>query len=81
MQGEKCTAWTQEEVQLLVKAVKLHPAGTVKRWEAIAVFINSHSSTSEIKTSQQVISKVKMLKNGYELYILAHAYFTTCVCC
>ena len=75
MQGEKCTAWTQEEVQLLVKAVKLHPAGTVKRWEAIAVFINSHSSTSEIKTSQQVISKVKMLKKMgmYLLYSLLHS--------
>ena len=62
IKGEKSTAWTQEEIQLLVKAVKLYPAGTVRRWEAIAVFINSHSSTSESKTSQQVISKVKILK-------------------
>ena len=55
--------WTMEEVQLLVKAVTLYPAGTVKRWETIAKYVNTHSGEgSSEKTSKQVISKVKTLQ-------------------
>ena len=59
-------SWSMEEVQLLVKAVNMFPAGTVKRWETIANFINTHSTTSEHepckeKDSKMVISKVKSL--------------------
>jgi DnaJ family protein C protein 2 len=55
--------WSREQVQLLVKAVTLHPAGTSKRWEVIATFINSHSAEgSKTKTPKQVINKVKALK-------------------
>ena len=46
--------WSAEELQLLVKAVTLHPAGTVRRWETIASFINTHSSSSRDKTAKQV---------------------------
>ena len=55
--------WTMEEVQLLVKAVTLYPAGTAKRWETIAKYVNAHSGEgSSEKTSKQVISKVKTLQ-------------------
>ena len=55
--------WTMEEVQLLVKAVTLYPAGTVKRWETIAKYVNTHSGEgSSEKTAKQVISKVKTLQ-------------------
>ena len=55
--------WTMEEVQLLIKAVTVYPAGTVKRWETIAKYVNAHSGEgSSEKTSKQVISKVKTLQ-------------------
>lgn len=55
--------WTMEEVQLLVKAVTLFPAGTVKRWETIAKYVNTHSvEASSEKTAKQVVSKVKALQ-------------------
>ena len=55
--------WTMDEVQLLVKAVTLYPAGTVKRWETIAKYVNTHSGEgSREKSAKQVISKVKTLQ-------------------
>ena len=55
--------WTVEEVQLLVKAVTMFPAGTVKRWDTIAKYINTHSGKgSREKVAKQVISKVKTLQ-------------------
>ena len=55
--------WSVDEVQLLVKAVTTFPAGTVKRWETIASFINTHSvDKSKEKTAKMVISKVKSLQ-------------------
>ena len=55
--------WTMEEIQILVKAVTLFPAGTVKRWETIAKYVNTHSGEgSSEKTAKQVISKVKALQ-------------------
>lgn len=55
--------WSMEEVQLLVKAVSTFPAGTVKRWEAIAMLVNTHSAEgSKEKNARMVISKVKDLQ-------------------
>lgn len=56
--------WSEEEQQLLVKAVSLFPAGTVRRWETVASFVNSHSSGegSKVKDAKMVISKVKALQ-------------------
>ncbi|CAI8044240.1 DnaJ homolog subfamily C member 2 [Geodia barretti] len=55
--------WSREEVQLLVKAVALHPSGTNKRWEVIAGFVHDHSKErgTRPKTPKQVIQKVKSL--------------------
>ncbi|ODM90339.1 DnaJ subfamily C member 2 [Orchesella cincta] len=39
--------WGHEELQLLIKAVNLFPAGTAQRWEVVANFINQHQSQDE----------------------------------
>lgn len=49
-------------MQLLVKALTLHPAGTMSRWDVIANYINKHSSSDVNKTGKQVISRVKNLQ-------------------
>ncbi|XP_077986160.1 dnaJ homolog subfamily C member 2-like [Glandiceps talaboti] len=54
--------WTDEELQLLIKAVNLFPAGTLSRWETIANFINQHSSTDVKRNAKDVINKAKNLQ-------------------
>ena len=55
--------WSPEEVQLLVKAVNIYPAGTVKRWDTIATYVNTHSSsTCKNKTAKHVIPQVKSMQ-------------------
>ena len=55
--------WSPEEIQLLVKAVTLYPAGTVKRWDTIATYVNTHSSgKTRNKTAKNVISQVKSMQ-------------------
>ena len=49
-------------MQLLVKALTLHPAGTIARWDVIANYINKHSSCDVKKTGKQVINRVKNLQ-------------------
>lgn len=39
----KKSLWTNENIQLLIKAVNLFPAGTMQRWEVVANFINQHA--------------------------------------
>ena len=61
----KSSNWPQEEVQLLVKAVNLFPAGTVRRWETVANFINTHAPSAggrKEKDAKMVIAKVKALQ-------------------
>ena len=44
----------------MVKAVVVYPVGTVKRWDTIATYVNTHSPDScKDKTAKNVISKVK----------------------
>ena len=54
--------WSNEEIQLLVKAVTLYSAGTLSRWDVIANYINKHSSSEVKKTSKQVINRVKNIQ-------------------
>eukprot|EP00091_Calanus_sinicus_P019621 TRINITY_DN498_c0_g1_i11.p1 TRINITY_DN498_c0_g1~~TRINITY_DN498_c0_g1_i11.p1 ORF type:complete len:244 (-),score=99.76 TRINITY_DN498_c0_g1_i11:243-953(-) len=55
--------WGTEELQLMIKAIKLFPAGTVNRWEVCAEFINQHND-SEPRTPKEVISKAKEMQSG-----------------
>lgn len=46
-----------------MKAVNLFPAGTVRRWELVANFVNTHSGEGcKEKDAKMVISKVKSLQ-------------------
>ncbi|OWF43581.1 DnaJ-like subfamily C member 2 [Mizuhopecten yessoensis] len=55
--------WKEEEVQFLIKAVNLFPAGTKERWEVIASFIKQHVTTSN-KTAKDVLGKAKNLQKN-----------------
>uniref|UniRef100_A0A1Y1KNC8 Uncharacterized protein n=1 Tax=Photinus pyralis TaxID=7054 RepID=A0A1Y1KNC8_PHOPY len=60
------TEWSQDNVQLLIKAVNLFPAGTNQRWEVVANFINQHGSFPDnvMKyNSKDVLAKAKDLQN------------------
>lgn len=58
--------WSQDDVQLLIKAVNLFPAGTNQRWEVVANYINQHSvNVKECKrTAKEVLTKAKELQKS-----------------
>jgi len=58
--------WSQDNVQLLIKAVNLFPAGTNQRWEVVANFINQHGSFPDNCSkynAKDVLAKAKDLQN------------------
>uniref|UniRef100_H2ZV09 DnaJ homolog subfamily C member 2 n=2 Tax=Latimeria chalumnae TaxID=7897 RepID=H2ZV09_LATCH len=54
--------WSEDDLQLLIKAVNLFPAGTNARWEVIANYMNLHSTTGIKRTAKDVIHKAKNLQ-------------------
>lgn len=54
--------WSEDDLQLLIKAVNLFPAGTNSRWEVIANYMNIHSSSGIKRTAKDVIGKAKSLQ-------------------
>eukprot|EP00066_Takifugu_rubripes_P010595 XP_003978560.1 PREDICTED: dnaJ homolog subfamily C member 2 [Takifugu rubripes] len=54
--------WNEEDLQLLIKAVNLFPAGTNARWEVIANYMNQHSTSGMKRTAKDVINKAKNLQ-------------------
>ncbi|XP_033157884.1 dnaJ homolog subfamily C member 2 [Drosophila mauritiana] len=61
---KKNELWSNENVQLLIKAVNLFPAGTAQRWDVIATFINQHSQDNTVLvTARDVLNKAKALQN------------------
>ncbi|XP_034382169.1 dnaJ homolog subfamily C member 2 [Cyclopterus lumpus] len=54
--------WNEEDLQLLIKAVNLFPAGTNARWEVIANYMNLHSTSGIKRTAKDVINKAKNLQ-------------------
>ncbi|KAH8295659.1 hypothetical protein KR018_002164 [Drosophila ironensis] len=64
---KKGDLWSNENVQLLIKAVNLFPAGTAQRWDVIATFINQHTppnaSNGVLVTARDVLNKAKALQN------------------
>lgn len=56
--------WTQADINLLIKAVNLFPAGTNQRWEVVANFMNQHGKRKESTvTAREVLSKAKELQS------------------
>ncbi|XP_006834430.1 PREDICTED: dnaJ homolog subfamily C member 2 isoform X2 [Chrysochloris asiatica] len=54
--------WSEDDLQLLIKAVNLFPAGTNSRWDVIANYMNIHSSSGVKRTAKDVIDKAKSLQ-------------------
>lgn len=59
-----CAPWSHEELQLLIKAVNVFPAGTNQRWEVVANFINQHAGSSVVRSAKEVLSKAKDLQSS-----------------
>lgn len=61
------STWSKEDVQTLIRAVNLFPAGTVQRWEAVTNFINQHNSSlpgaKATRNKKDVLAKVKELQS------------------
>lgn len=67
--------WSAQDTQLLVKAVNLFPAGTVKRWDVVTAYINQHSPTKLEVSCRDVLNKVKMLQNQRQTGKCSHSAF------
>lgn len=58
--------WSHANVQLLIKAVNLFPAGTISRWEVIANYLNQHGTNlGDMKFyAKDILNKAKELQSG-----------------
>ncbi|KAK8753069.1 hypothetical protein OTU49_002349 [Cherax quadricarinatus] len=64
-EGLSHKSWCQDDLQLLIKAVNLFPAGTTKRWDVVAEYINQHTPTTGIvRHAKEVLSKAKELQHS-----------------
>lgn len=65
-QVDKNAMWSPENVQVLIKAVNLFPAGTVQRWEVIANYLNQHCSNLANRkfVARDVLNKAKDLQSS-----------------
>ncbi|KAK3864990.1 hypothetical protein Pcinc_029363 [Petrolisthes cinctipes] len=63
-EGSSHKAWSTDDLQLLIKAVNLFPAGTSKRWEVVAEYINQHSTSNVVRQAKEVLSKAKELQHS-----------------
>lgn len=63
---DKNAIWCNENMQMLIKAVNLFPAGTVQRWEVIANYINQHGKIIGGKKfiSRDVLNKAKDIQSS-----------------
>lgn len=55
--------WSDNELQTLIKAVNLFPAGTNARWETIANFLKLHVADSN-RSAKEVLAKAKDLQKN-----------------
>lgn len=63
----KKNLWNNENVQLLIKAVNLFPAGTIQRWEVVANFINQHATNlpNDVTfNAKDVLNKAKDIQSS-----------------
>ncbi|VDO02944.1 unnamed protein product [Rodentolepis nana] len=63
-QSASNSKWTFEMTQVLIKAVNLFPAGTQKRWEVIAAYVNQHSVGVEV-TAKEAHKQAKSVSENY----------------
>lgn len=58
--------WSHDNIQLLIKAVNLFPAGTISRWEVIANYLNQHGTNlGDMKFyAKDILNKAKELQSG-----------------
>jgi hypothetical protein len=71
----KKDTWNDEEIALLVKAVKLKPVGVANRWKAISEFIEEHSKGKYKRSDKEVLQKTKELaKLGNQIYQILIVY-------
>ncbi|VDD80543.1 unnamed protein product [Mesocestoides corti] len=56
--------WTLEMTQLLIKAVNLFPAGTQKRWEVIAAYVNQHLEGVSV-TGKEALKQARSVRDDY----------------
>lgn len=63
---DKNALWSPENMQLLIKAVNLFPAGTVQRWEVTANYLNQHGTNLGGKkfVARDVLNKAKDLQSS-----------------
>lgn len=54
--------WSHDDIQLLIKAVNLFPAGTNQRWDVVADYMNQHSTNTAVRRkAKEVLAKAKDL--------------------
>ncbi|XP_053677479.1 dnaJ homolog subfamily C member 2 [Anopheles nili] len=58
--------WSHDNVQLLIKAVNLFPAGTISRWDVIANYLNQHGTgLGDMRFyAKDALNKAKELQGG-----------------
>lgn len=63
---DKSAMWCPENMQVLIKAVNLFPAGTVQRWEVIANYLNQHCTNLSNRkfAARDVLNKAKDLQSS-----------------
>ncbi|KAI6215989.1 DnaJ-like protein subfamily C member 2 [Aphelenchoides besseyi] len=66
--------WETDEIQLLIKATNIFPAGSVERWTQVTKYINDHSKNGETnpKKEKDVIKEVKLMKSAEATATLAN---------
>ena len=62
--GSSKKNWSYDDIQILIKAIKLFPAGTPDRWAVIAKFINDKSNSGITRNHRDVINMAKELQNS-----------------
>ncbi|KAG5677460.1 hypothetical protein PVAND_007218 [Polypedilum vanderplanki] len=63
----KKALWNNDNIQLLIKAVNLFPAGTNQRWEVVANFINLHATNLPENVqfnAKEVLNKAKDIQSS-----------------
>jgi len=65
--------WSPEELQLLIKACNMFPAGTNKRWEVVAQYLSQHGPNKVTRPAKDVLNKAKELQSADATKIKEHA--------